>query len=727
MDADLQARVAFYLTGREAGTQVQGIDGLGLIPALLSGYRDLTRLRYDFPLVLIDSDTDENFAEPLSGVLDAVLEKIAVGKDADRLRKHVLRLEAEIRTLTAGGATARLSELWDRTAEPLAAGDTLLADSLARARANLKVDGEVADCDRALPHRLLKHAWALIQRQRAGKFAADLNRLVLRISDILKTDFINSDEGKNPDNLKSAFGSGPLDHFDFEAMSRLLTKASPKARLPESRRLRLTKLLSVLESQQFFPTGTSAAPEAYSFIFNSCAEALDAYRERLPKVISLARAIAIAELEIKGEYNEVRHDLLFESFGENGLDTRDLAIFPDYLVFLDAARMTSAEQEQLTEIMSADLPMKILLQTDDIIEKSPVGSGHLTYARRSRRITSIALGMNDVFVMQAPSSSLYRLRSQLWRGLECSGPALYSVFSGATGASADFPAYLVAAAALESRVFPAFAYDPAAGRDWASRFSLDGNPQSDQDWPLHEFRYEDAHCQAISEQLPFTLVDFVACDPRYSRHFAKVPPEKWDATLVSVVQPAAQENRWHIDQVPSLLMVDRGNGLQKVIVNEKLIRAAHRCRERWLGLQEFGGIHNSYVEKLLAREKQAWEAHMKQAAQEVAGDPPASPQAPATTPLALVALAQEPERSPDEAYIETPRCSTCNECTQLNNKMFAYDANQQAYIADITAGTYAQLVEAAESCQVSVIHPGKPRNPNEPGLEELLKRAEAFL
>ena len=58
--------------------------------------------------------------------------------------------------------------------------------------------------------------------------------------------------------------------------------------------------------------------------------------------------------------------------------------------------------------------------------------------------------------------------------------------------------------------------------------------------------------------------------------------------------------------------------------------------------------------------------------------------------------------------------------------MFAYNENKQAYVADITAGTYAQLVEAAESCQVSIIHPGKPRNPNEPDLAELMRRAEAF-
>ena len=59
--------------------------------------------------------------------------------------------------------------------------------------------------------------------------------------------------------------------------------------------------------------------------------------------------------------------------------------------------------------------------------------------------------------------------------------------------------------------------------------------------------------------------------------------------------------------------------------------------------------------------------------------------------------------------------------------MFGYDANKQASIINLDAGTYRQLVEAAESCQVSIIHPGKPRNPNEPGLDELVKRAEAFL
>jgi hypothetical protein len=58
--------------------------------------------------------------------------------------------------------------------------------------------------------------------------------------------------------------------------------------------------------------------------------------------------------------------------------------------------------------------------------------------------------------------------------------------------------------------------------------------------------------------------------------------------------------------------------------------------------------------------------------------------------------------------------------------MFGYDERKQAFIKDLAAGTYRQLVEAAESCQVAIIHPGKPRDPKEAGLEELLARAEPF-
>jgi len=154
----------------------------------------------------------------------------------------------------------------------------------------------------------------------------------------------------------------------------------------------------------------------------------------------------------------------------------------------------------------------------------------------------------------------------------------------------------------------------------------------------------------------------------------------------------------------------------------------------WRNLQERSGLKDSRAREMLAREKEIWE---QEKARELAALKPRSePEAQAPSPptaddvapaeTAEAAEAAEAEAPGDEPYIETARCTTCNECTEINNRMFAYDENQQAYIADPDAGTYRQLVDAAERCQVAIIHPGRPRNPDEPDLEDLIARAEPF-
>ena len=87
---------------------------------------------------------------------------------------------------------------------------------------------------------------------------------------------------------------------------------------------------------------------------------------------------------------------------------------------------------------------------------------------------------------------------------------------------------------MESRAFPAFTYDPSAGTDWASRFSLAANRRPISTGRCSALDYEDAEQQRVSETVAFTLVDFLACDPRCAKHFARVPRAKWTADLVPV-------------------------------------------------------------------------------------------------------------------------------------------------------------------------------------------------
>jgi pyruvate-ferredoxin/flavodoxin oxidoreductase len=79
-----------------------------------------------------------------------------------------------------------------------------------------------------------------------------------------------------------------------------------------------------------------------------------------------------------------------------------------------------------------------------------------------------------------------------------------------------------------------------------------------------------------------------------------------------------------------------------------------------------------------------------------------------------------------EPYIDTQLCTSCDDCIKLNKQMFVYDDNKQAYIQDAHAGTFKQLVMAAEVCPADIIHPGTPLDPHEKGLEKLIKRAEHY-
>lgn len=709
----------FHLTGRRQGEGLRGVDGLGLRPALLAPYRDLGALRHDFPLVLVDGAEAADCARPLSSLVDDLLKDVAPrGVEGERLRRHGLQLERNIRREVDAGARGTLSDLWETAAAGLGAheGGTL-EQVLNYAAGALRAQGEVLGCTQAMPARLITHAWRATRNARARQFRSEVGRLTLMLSDILRAAFSHSQAGRQPDSLKAALGGPHQDAFDFDALSRIVGKGAPRDELPPARRARLEHTLAVLQSQRFFATHEDApAGEAYGFEFDNCAAAAQAWRERLGEVAVLVKAISIAELEVNGRYVEARHDLMFDAFDAAALGADDLARFPDYLVCIPPERNDAPENASLMEMLSSGFPVKVLVQTGDLLEDTAIGTGHFAFGVRSARLATAAMGLGGMFVLQSASSNLPALRLEIARGLECPGPALFSVYAG-NPSGAALPPYLGAAAAMQSRAFPAFTYDAGAGANWATRFSLQNNPQPEDDWPVEALSWCDDAQQRIEQSCAFTFADFVLCDPRHAAHFALVPRENWNDALLPLSEWLALDEAEATLRVPYLLAVDAEDALQRVVVDAKVVQAARRCLLLWHRLQEHGGVHDSHAERLLAREKAAWAATQQAA--------------PAAEPAAITAAVPEPEaaapaRSRDEAYIETARCPSCNECNLINDRMFAYDERKQAYIKDLTAGSYRQLVEAAESCQVAIIHPGKPRDPNEPGLEELLARAEPF-
>ena len=732
MQTKHQDQLIFHLTGQRQGDGVAAIAGLDLRPALLAPYRDLAALRHDFPLVLIDDEAHAAADGPvrsLTSLVDAVLRQVAPrGIEGERLRRHALQLEREIRTAVEAGEKGTLAELWDAAAARLGAreGETL-EQVLQHTGTALPGDGEVLGCTPAMPARLLTHAWRAATRAKAQRFSAELSRLVVKLSDILRAATSHSQAGRSAQALQRALGGPHQAAFDFDALSRIVGKGAPRDELPPERRARIERTLRALEMQRFHALPSLVAQGAdvqtYDFAFDNCAAAAQAFRARLPELVELVKALSVAELEIGGHYVEDQHDLVFDAYSEDSLTPDDLARFPDYLVCIPPDRNEAPENANLMEMLSSGMPAKVLVQTSDLLERMSIGTGHFAFGVRSARLATTAMGLGGMFVLQSASSNLYALRERIAQGAGCRGPALFSVYAASTQAAGPLPPYLNAAAAMQSRAFAAFSYDAGAGSNWATRFSLENNPQPEDDWSVERVDYVDTAQQRASESCAFTFADFALCDPRRAAHFALVPRERWTATMLTVADWLELDEHEAAQRVPYLLAVDREDALQRVIVDARLMQATRRCQLLWRRLQEHAGINDSHAQRLLERERAAWAAAQATAA------PAAAPTAEAAVAEPQPPQVSEPETPPhsrDEAWIDTPRCPSCNECQLINDKMFGYDERKQAFIKDLAAGSYRQLVEAAESCQVAIIHPGKPRDPNEPGLEELLARAEPF-
>ncbi|MGF1761227.1 ferredoxin [Photobacterium sagamiensis] len=732
--------VAFYQLGDRSELPVDKNSFQLLRPALFANYHDLSRLRYDFPLILVNDNQGQEWASSLADTIDASLQKVAPrGIKGEELRRQVLNQEQEIRDLVSQGLNGSMSSLWEeaRLKLQLAVSETMrstLDENLGKAHAELDFDGEIIDCDAELPRRLFTHAWAQSQQVKSMQLRSRIDYLMQKLSDILRIDYLRSSEARDPGHLERSVGTGNKVDFDFQAMARILKSAPVGEPLSEKRVLRIREAIAVFQSQRFVTT--AGGNDSFSFAFENCEPALEAFRERLSEMAMLVKAISIAELEIENRYDESQHDSFYRRFDQNQLGPEELAQFPSYLVVLED-EVDAADQHAVIYILRSGLPFKIIVQTENILGELSTVQGQLMFGTQGQQLARMALGLNNVFVLQSASSSLYPLRDHIMQGLACDLPALFSVYSPG---KANQSGYLAAAAATESRAFPSFVFNPVSGEDLASRFHLVGNPRVGQDWPRHQLKYEDSELNGYREETAFTLLDFIATDSRFAEHFACIEPAYWSSNMLPVDAFLELDPNSRKDKVPYVLLIDEDDVIHRAVCNIRLIDAAKRCRDLWRNLQELGGINNSHALKALALEKQS--ISIASVSSTVAATAATSTSTSDTsdetvntgsqqTPAAIEATAdmapeQDPGISPDAPWIETIRCTSCNECTELNDRMFAYDENKRAYIANPEAGSYRELVEAAENCQVSIIHPGKPRNLDEPGLEELIIRAEPF-
>lgn len=767
---------AFALTGRLPADFQNEISRLKLLPALLHGYRDLSRIRHDYPLILID-DENGRYVTTLTMIVDEFLEEHdTLGDEGERFRRDVLKLESEVRILAEGKSGVRFQDLLKQAAQRLLAASPLQNEkknvfmrNIDQAVNGLKKNGEIVPCDDDTPVRVLEGAWRLVWREKTAEFARELESLIRALEGILRADRRNQ-AGDEAELLRRQLEQGAGSDLDYDALADILSHKVTGEPLPAERRERIESSLKILQSGlvHFAPDREGHG----SILAENCSQALVGYRSRLREMTEFFRAVRMARLEQKDKYQDA-HNAYFKNFSLADLTVEELKLIPAYLVRIREDRFDAENMNALFQILSSQLPIKVLIQPQNACECGPLEEGAI-FGGWSTQLARMATALNGAFVLQTVNSQLYQARENIRRGLEFDGPSLISVYSGSRDIAPHLSSYLDSAAALASRTFPTFVYDPAAGDDWSARFSLEQNPSPDSIWPLNDFSVREESGSVVNLQLAFTFADFIGLDVRMTDSFLPVSTLSLIDQMIPVGDYLDMDADATQDMIPYLFMVNEDDTLYYVVVRRNIIEAARASAGVWRSLRELGGIDNSHVRRALTleRERQAEEQRLeieriKEEFQEqydktvgelrdeiigniasslleggiiapaaggvrttaapaaASGAVPAGESA-AATAEAPAAEEEEEAISFDEAYIETPRCTSCNECINRNNKLFVYNENKQALIADVNAGTFRDLVESAELCPVRIIHPGKPVNPGEPGLDDLVKRAEPF-
>jgi ferredoxin len=774
----LQELLAFYLYGRRPAAA--GDEGGDRIPALFHPYRDLSRIRHEYPVCLNGSDPAPAIRS-LSECTDHVVSELAQPGDAgEQLRRHVYRLESIVRSLAADETGGRLATLWDRAAAMLmetsklpAEKEKVLRENIAAARKALAADGDLVPCAPGAAERLVRASVGVFWRERCAAWKDELDTLTRRLQDVLAADFQASEAARSPRHLHESLGD-PAAEVDVHAMSDLLASRPYESRLPDERRDRIQSVLGILTRMQpvFDPgapvTARDSGPFRFDAFLDDCAAALEAHRLRLRLLTEFFRAVRIARLEIQNRYRGDIHDPFFSGFSESHLTDDELALCPPVLVRLTGADLARTGVGALLEVLNANAPVKILLELRSLQEGGTAPGAAIRVAGTTRW-ASMAMALHHAYVVQAPVSRVGVLRSRLLDGMRFPGPALFSIYS--PDGDAALSAYLRAEAAAESRVLPVLVFDPSHGDTLAERVDLGDNTQSERPWPVDHFAYRRANGEEASADLAFTPADFFFCDRGLARHFWNVPVEKWHDNMMPVDEYLDASAQAAAGRIPYVWTVDGAGRLGRAAMTRAVVGAARQCRSFWRGVQESGGIDNSFAKRLLdaererlaeekEREVEAIEKNYlaqldqdvgeltKEIVQRIAiqltgmegvdlgaratvplAPAPGPPRATAAPEAAAAAATVEEEEEAvafDDPYIDTPLCTSCNECTQLNARLFAYNANKQAEVKDASAGPFSDLVRAAELCPVHIIHPGKPKNPGEPGLEEWIQRAARF-
>lgn len=522
-----------------------------------------------------------------------------------------------------------------------------------------------------------------------------------RLTELLALDDLRRPEAASPAVLSAALGSEGHVFFDAGALAAALGQpAGHRNRMGPGRRARIEDTIATFDAALLDVAGQ---PPFYAFegqdSFQAALEFCDRMLERFADVL---RGLRLARLENESAFNTDAHEEALNRLDWQSATYDELLALPPVVVFETADRLAGMSLTSFGRVLRSGRPIQIVVDSPGLYAGDLSGFvpdfGYIAIAHR------------EAFVLQSSVSRPERLASGLAVMARTLRPAVAVV---AVPETPDQDAYLATSLLHLSRAFPLYLYDPDRGETWAERFEL-----------------------LVEEELPVTAADFAAVSPAFRDHFRVLPPDTWNDEQMELSEYLKQYTHEPPLAIPFISVTDAQGVPQRAVVTRELINLCRDRQRAWNTFAELAGAQRKKPDnedreqkaKLEGATQAIYRVVSMLTAPMVTAPMSTAPVEQASLPVPPPVQTQTPQApleaaATEDPYIDSFLCTSCNDCFKINPRLFQYDGNKQAFIADARAGTFAELVKAAEGCPAKCIHPGTPRPDDATVTPQLLAKA----
>jgi pyruvate-ferredoxin/flavodoxin oxidoreductase len=502
-----------------------------------------------------------------------------------------------------------------------------------------------------------------------------------------------------------------------------------------------------------YPYNPYPFPWANHLFQDSTSMAMGLFEGHMSKMADGFRLIRKAEMELSGNYNSKDQKEFFTYFNWGQFTDEEWKLCPPVVALGGDGAMYDIGFQNLSRMMASGKPIKVIVvdtqvysntggqactsgfigQVSDMAQFGKVWKGK---PEPRKEIGLIAMAHRNTYVLQGTLANTSQMIEGFIEGLLTKRPALFNLYTTCQpehGVADDMGAHQ-AKLAMESRAYPIFRYNPDKGKTPQEAFNLEGNPAMDQLWPTYQLKYMESG-RPKSMEVAMTFADFAITEARFRKHFRKAPRDTWNENMIVLSEFLEMDLEAREGKFPFIWALDKKDYLSRVLVSKTMVESCEERRDFWIMLKAIAGVTSekeSPIEDVESKVRAEVIGRIARGLMKMAGDDGAG----------ILDLAMEAPKSnsngeakPTAAavssdymapWLETEHCTSCDECTKLNPKIFAYNTDKKAYIKNPDGGPYTDLVKAAEKCTAGVIHPGLPADKNIPDLEKWIKRAEKF-